>query len=614
MAIRRQLIFEISTLCVKFLLISDSRTGFSDVKTNLRLWGMANLRALAASFLFVLLPLSGNAIDSGSSPLTITLRPAAADSGQRVPYVDITVSYATPSVAAEQALLKMPLLTSNVVTVAKTIEDLSVTDASGPVGLTVKDDPESGEVTYRHWIASRATQGTLTVRYRAPISNAAAPRGAAPPLELRSDSGTFSGAGATFLLLPEEDSTQPIQIRWDLSAMTAGALGVSSFGKGDVATGESKGPNSLRSCYFMAGKVELFPENPLRVGFFSVWHGSAPFDLRELMSAEEKLYAFYGKFFRRPPTAPYGVFLRENPVNAGGGMELSGSFVATFGPKTKLDELKITLAHEMLHTFVGSLDQPEGLVSSWYSEGMAVYYARRLSLRAGQITPAQFLDDLNTTAGRYYTDALIATPNAEIPVRFWSDTRVRVLPYDRGSMYLAVVDEEVRAASDGKRSLDDLLLAMLNRRKQKLPVDEASWVDLATKELGKRGKTEFEGMLAGATQLPEPGGFGPCFTRTTKMLRRYQLGFEPKVLIEPKRIVRGLIPGSAAQRAGVRDGDEITQPVPQDRIQGEQDGVLTLKLLRDGKPLEFSYVPRGEAVEAYQWIRSGNLPDSACGF
>jgi hypothetical protein len=73
--------------------------------------------------------------------------------------------------------------------------------------------------------------------------------------------------------------------------------------------------------------------------------------------------------------------------------------------------------------------------------------------------------------------------------------------------------------------------------------------------------------------------------------------------------VRGLIPGSAAQRAGVRDGDEITQPVPQDRIQGEQDGVLTLKLLRDGKPLEISYVPRGETVEAYQWVRIAGVPE-----
>lgn len=548
--------------------------------------------------------------------LKLALRPAAADSAGRVSYVDVTLGYATERVDAGQPILKMPLVVANVVTVAKTIEGLSVKDARGAVDLTVKDDAEGGEATYRHWICSRAIVGDITVHYRAPISNIAAARGAAPPLELRSDSGAFSGAGATFLVLPEANTAeihfQPIQIRWDLSDMAAGAVGVSSFGKGEVTAPGSRDLADLQSSFFMAGNLQLYPESPATTGFFSAWHGSAPFDLREVMISEEKLHAFYNKFFKRTSTAPYGIFLRENPVNAGGGVELSGSFVATFGPKTKLDELKITLAHEMLHTFVGALDKPGGLLSSWYSEGMAVYYARLLSLRAGQITSAQFLKDVNTTAGRYYTDALIHTPNDEIPSHFWADTRIRVLPYDRGSMYFAVVDGEVRSASHGRRNLDDLLLEMLARRQQKLPVDESAWVELVTRVLGEKGKTEFEAMKSGVVMLPEPGGFGPCFTRTTRMLKRYELGFEPKVLTEPKRIVRGLIAGSAAEHAGVRNGDELVKPVPQDGIQADQEGVLTLELTRDGKPLEISYIPRGEAVEAYQWTRTGELPDSAC--
>ncbi len=571
---------------------------------------------LCLSFLFLSLPLT--AVDSAPVPLTITLRPAAADSRQLVPSVDITITYATPPVAAGQPLLHIPLVTSNVVTVATTIDDLSVQDKSGLVAVSVKDDPETNFAPYRHWISSRATQGILTIHYRAPISDIAAPRGAAPPLELRSDNGAFSGAGETFLVLPETNSSQPpfhlIELHWNLSDMSPGAIGISSFGEGDVTADLAQGLRSVQSCFFMGGKVKLYPSVPPPAGFFSAWHGAPPFDLRTLMASEEKLYRFYDNFFKRKPIAPYGIFLRENPVNAGGGVSLAGSFVATFGPKTKLDDLRITLAHEMLHTFVGGLDKPEGLLSSWYSEGMAVYYARLLLLRAGQITPAQFLDDLNTTAGRYYTNALIRTPNSEIPGRFWEDTRIRVLPYDRGSMYFAVVNGEVRAASAGKRSLDDLLLAMLDRRQNKPPVDEAAWIDVVTKELGGKGKTEFQAMLSGAIMVPESGGFGPCFTRTTRMLRRYQLGFDPKVLVERKRIIRGLIPGSAAERAGIRDGDEITRPVPQDALQGQQDGVLTLNLLRNGKPIEINYVPRGEAVEAYQWMRVGDLSDGACSF
>jgi hypothetical protein len=566
----------------------------------------------------VLFFLAAWASRSTTGSLTVTVRPAEADSGQRVSYVDVTLTYQTSPVAAGQPFLKMPLITANVVTVANTIESLSITDASGAVTTTVKDDRETGEVTNRHWIPSRPVEGTLTVHYRAPIANIAAPRGAAPPLELRSDNGAFSGAGETFLILPEPQTLPPkfrtIAVHWDLSLMGAGAVGLSSFGEGDVEAQGSSDLHSLQSSYFMGGKVGLYPEPAPASGFFSGWHGTPPFDMRSLMMSEQKLYGFYQDFFKAPQAAPYGVFLRENPVNAGGGMELAHSFVATFGPKTEVDDLRVTLAHEMLHTFVGGLDKPAGLLGSWFSEGMAVYYARLLLLRAGQITPAQFLKDLNTTAGRYYTDALMATANAEIPARFWADTRIRVLPYDRGSMYLAVVDGEVRAASGGKRNLDDLLLAMLQRRKQKLAMDQDAWVELVTKELGAKGKAQFQAMLDGAMQLPEPGGFGPCFTRTTKMLRRYELGFDPKVLTEPKRMIRGLIPGSEAERAGVRNGDEITQPVPQDRIQADQEAVLTLALLRDGKPLEISYVPRGESAEAYQWMRTGGLPDSACIF
>jgi hypothetical protein len=554
----------------------------------------------------------GNA-QAGPS-LTVTLKPDRPNALNHIAYVDVTVTMDGLNTAAGSPLLRMPLVTSNVETVATTIERLSVTDTKGPLELTFKDDTEGGLAQYRHWEAARAIEGELVAHYRAPISEVLAPRGAAPPLELRSDSGAFSGEGDTFLLLPEADLPWKIAVRWDLRRLDARALGVSTFGKGDVAPAGA-GLQDLKGSFFMGGDVHLYPETPPAAGFFASWYGNAPFDLLKMVRSEQKLYEFYEKFFNRPSTAPYAVFLRENLVNAGGGIELGKSaFVATFGAKTDPDELTITLAHEMLHTFVGSLDTPQGMESSWYSEGLAVYYARLLALCAGQITPAQFLDDLNSTAGRYYTDALIHTPNDQIGPNFWIDTRIRVLPYDRGSMYFAVLDGELRKASDGRVKLDDLLLAMLDRRRHNLPLDKADWIDQVKTHLGEKGKEEFEAMLGGAIMIPEPQGFGPCFTRITKPMRRYQLGFDPKVLVEHRRIVRGLIPHSAADLAGVKNGDEITKPVPQDMLQGQQDGMLTLELLRDGKSLKISYLPRAETVDAYQWIRAGNLPDSDCAY
>jgi len=213
------------------------------------------------------------------------------------------------------------------------------------------------------------------------------------------------------------------------------------------------------------------------------------------------------------------------------------------------------------------------------------------------ITADEFLEDLNETAARYYTNLFLGAPNAEVPKRFWADTRIRVLPYDRGAMYFAEVEEAVRRRTAGRRGLDDLLKKMLRG-----PRTEQAWRAIVRSELGAEGERRLDEMLGGAEMRPVE--FGPCFERVRRPLRRYELGFAPDVLTERPRVVRGLQAGSAAERAGVRDGDEILKPVPQDGVQARQEGWLTLELRRAGRTFAVRYQPRGETVEAYQWRRT----------
>ena len=84
------------------------------------------------------------------------------------------------------------------------------------------------------------------------------------------------------------------------------------------------------------------------------------------------------------------------------------------------------------------------------------------------------------------------------------------------------------------------------------------------------------------------------------------------MLAEPVRIIRGLQPGSAAAEAGLQNGDEILQPVPQDHLQGSQDMTLTLEIRRGDAVFDVTYLPRGETVPAWQWERVEGVPDSAC--
>ena len=216
------------------------------------------------------------------------------------------------------------------------------------------------------------------------------------------------------------------------------------------------------------------------------------------------------------------------------------------------------------------------------------------------------------TASRYYTNKLIDAPDSEILARFWGDTRIRVLPYDRGAMYFAVLNGKIRKASGGKRSIDDLIHAMVARMQAGQPTSEAIWVDMLRKELGDEGPSIHKSMMAGGMMLPDSEGFGPCFRRVTRKIRQFELGYDPASLIGPDRKIKGLMPGSEAEKAGLREGDSVTYGVALDAVQADVNRMFTVKVTRDGKTFPITYLPRSGAVDAYQWERIPTVPDNVC--
>lgn len=555
--------------------------------------------------------------------LGITLAPVTASADpDRIDTVDVTLRFDEIAVKPGDPLLSLALVTSNVDTVATTLSGLSVRDAQGPLHLKVRDidlpetsmrDSVGGGPT-RQWLTDRAPQGPVTVQYSVPADATIPPRGPAPPLSFIADGGGVSAAGHIFLLLPPANVKYRTRYSWNLDRAPKGSRGISSLGEGTVTAPEPLDRTQLRMSFFMGGRVHTFPSQVPPAGFFGAWQGNPEFDAGGVLAWAGKLYDHYAQLFGQTKSPPYGVFLRYNPINAGGGVGLYRSFVTTFGKGRGSDvgKIRVTLAHEMFHTFQPFITQPSGLESSWFGEGLATFYQARLPFRFGMLSPDAFLSDINWTAARYYTSAMATVPNSEVPKRFWADTRVRTLPYDRGMLYFATVDDAVRKSSGGKKSLDDLMLEMLALEKTGKTTSNADWEAVLSKYLGAAAVTDFRAFLGGAMPLPASDAFGPCFQRTTRKLRRYDLGFATDVLAQPKRIVRGLVPGSAAAKAGLRDGDEIIDPVPQDGIQGEQNEMIKLRVRRGGQAVPITYLPRGETVDAYQWERTGNIADKDC--
>ncbi|MEN3747052.1 peptidase M61 [Sphingomonas sp. HF-S3] len=557
----------------------------------------STLLTLAAPLLVIAVPVAAH----GAPTIRITLAPGTPNAAHQVPYLDVTIVADKVEAEAGGRLFRLPLVANTVVTSGKDVTGLSFRDDEGQIAVRVEDLEEDGSNRTRFWLAQRAVSGTVTVSYRVMI-DAAAPPLSLPQYEMRTERGGFSAAGNAFLILPADETMRLARVDWDFKGYGAGGIGVSSLGMGNATSREALSVAKLASMYFMGGRPGTYRSDT--DGFFAAWQGVPPFEMTSLMDWASRLHRFYGSFFGYMPPS-FGVFGRTNTRNPGSGIGLTDSFAFTFNDTSTPEDLRSLLAHEMLHAWVNSLDDsmdaPDGLNRSWFGEGLAVHYQRLLPWRAGLISDAEFLADLNETAARYYTNIKIGVPNHDIAAGFWRDTRIRVLPYDRGSLYFAATDAAIRSASGSARSIDDIVRKMLAERRAGRPMDEALYRKLLAAELGADGIARLDAMLAGGVVLPPSDAFGPKFRRVEKPLRRFDLGFDPDSLLARPRIVRGLVAGSNAEMAGLREGDEILNPFSQDAMQGDQKAWLTLEIKRDGSMQTLRYQPRGEIIPAYQW-------------
>jgi predicted metalloprotease with PDZ domain len=477
--------------------------------------------------------------------------------------------------------------------------DLIVSDSEGPVVAAAKPDDSP------HWKASRAVNGELVIRYRVPVENTPT-NGSIPPLGPRIDGKGFSAAGQTFLAIPQSKSSYRILVRWDLSAMGPGASASSSFGDGDVEL-PAGAASRLELAAFMAGHLNREPAIVTSDGFSAAWSGDPGFDLRPLMQWTARLHTWMGTFFQTDGDPPYRVFLRYNPANAGGGVAFPNSFVVTYGEGVTAESLKHILPHEMTHTWTAND------LGKWYDEGDAVYYQALLPWRAGMISTAAYLDDINKTAARYYTNPELSTPEEKIIPNFWTDTWLNTLAYDRGAVYFAVLNGKIRRASGNKRSVDDLVRTMIHKARAGDTMTETTWIDLLRQEIGEEGVRVHHSMMQGRLVIPESDDYGPCFRRVTKPIRRFELGFTPKSLLDGRKQVEALIDDSEAAKAGLKNGDIVTyRTITTEGVKRDPTGTVTATVTRDGKSKLITFLPRGKAVDAFQWERNADVPDSAC--
>jgi predicted metalloprotease with PDZ domain len=135
------------------------------------------------------------------------------------------------------------------------------------------------------------------------------------------------------------------------------------------------------------------------------------------------------------------------------------------------------VAHEFFHAWNVKRIRPEALGPFdytkenytkllWMAEGGTDYYANVLLLRAGLISDRQFLaniaseiESLQEQPGRFQTSAEEASWDAWIKYYRQDENAVnnQISYYEKGALVVGLLDVEIRKASGGAKSMDDVL-------------------------------------------------------------------------------------------------------------------------------------------------------------
>jgi predicted metalloprotease with PDZ domain len=283
--------------------------------------------------------------------------------------------------------------------------------------------------------------------------------------------------GDVGLLTPDAlGGPQPRRIAFEwIGLEEAGWRHVTSFGEANAFT-TTRPLDAFKHALFMAGdlRVTAIEKNGTKLLF--AFHGDGfAFEDGALAGLAARIVAAERDFFSDWSDPFFLVTLvpdDRKDRHSLGGTALTDSFALYMSKEYTLapgsdDEGRVAqlLAHEYFHRWNGGkigLEKPEQL-GYWFSEGFTDFFARRILLRCGILDPPAYVRRVNESLENYWKSPVRHEPAARIVADFWKRRDVADLPYRRGDLVALFLDHEIRATTNGERSLDDWFREALTR-------------------------------------------------------------------------------------------------------------------------------------------------------
>ena len=230
--------------------------------------------------------------------------------------------------------------------------------------------------------------------------------------------------------------------------------------------------------------------------------------------------------------------------------------------------------------------------AKWFTSGLSEYYAVRTMMGMGVLETGDFIPILNAWIKDYFGNPYsFNTPLAVSLAGYAQNPAIQRLMRVKGALMGLIIDMELRAGSQGLKTLDHLMQKMLRR----FADNDAGFSNQDVREmLEELTKSSWEGFFAdhveGTKILPLADLYRGGLIVIDQPLAIFDLGFRTSGAAATNVPIVAVTAGSEAEKAGVRVGD-IVRAIK--LREGRVDRPVRVTLERSGskRPVKVKYLP-----------------------
>jgi predicted metalloprotease with PDZ domain len=364
------------------------------------------------------------------------------------------------------------------------------------------------------------------------------------------------------LVYPSLPQSAMVEVTFDWRALPASMPLVSSFGVGKRLLRVREPWYRVDEAMFAGGNFRLTESTENGTRLVLAARGTWKFTDAEAFAKIRRVVDEENKFWKTKTMPFFLVTLASFDDQAGDndGSAFTNAFMLFLSHEDTFDADRVrVLAHEMFHHWNPISMGPTGSDESaqWFSEGFTVYYEVVLSLRAGLISEADALANLNRRLVQYQASPLRHMPAAEWQKISHASGPGYELSYARGAAIAVWADAAIRERNGGKASLDSVMFELVKEAERPNPpelTDERIFAAFARFLAGEQ-VDQLRRMVVDGADVPLPARLGSCAELKQEKRTIVAPGFDDRKTIETKRVV-GVELDGPAYRAGARDGQE----------------------------------------------------------